>query len=81
MKQTAIQQAISIVRSRIDSIDETIMGKHTIHHLQQVERVLYDLLEAERQQIVEAVSYCLDAAMTEEEAYKEGEQYFEETYK
>jgi hypothetical protein len=81
MKKTAIQQAISIVRSRIDSIDETIMGKHTIHHLQQVERVLYDLLEAERQQIVEAVSYCLDAAMTEEEAYKEGEQYFEETYK
>jgi hypothetical protein len=81
MKQTAIQQAISIVRSRIDSIDETIMGKHTIHHLQQVERVLYDLLEAERQQIVEAVSYCLDGAMTEEEAYKEGEQYFEETYK
>jgi hypothetical protein len=81
MKQTAIQQAISIVRSRIDSIDETIMGKHTIHHLQQVERVLYDLLEAERHQIVEAVSYCLDGAMTEEEAYKEGEQYFEETYK
>ena len=81
MKQTAIQQAISIVRSRIDSIDETIMGKHTIHHLQQIERVLYDLLETEKQQIVEAVSYCLDGAMTEEEAYKEGEQYFEETYK
>jgi hypothetical protein len=81
MKQTAIQQAIAMVRSRIDSIDETIMGKHTIHHLQQIERVLYDLLEAERQQIVEAVSYCLDGAMTEEEAYKEGEQYFEETYK
>jgi hypothetical protein len=37
--------------------------------------------EMERQQIVEAVSYCLDGAMTEEEAYKEGEQYFEETYK
>ena len=81
MKQTAIQQAISMVRSRIDSIDETIMGKHTIHNLQQIERVLYDLLEAEKQQIVEAVSYCLDGAMTEKEAYKEGEQYFEETYK
>jgi hypothetical protein len=81
MKQTAIQQAIAMVRSRIDSIDETIMGKHTIHHLQQIERVLYDLLETEKQQIVEAVSYCLDGAMTEEEAYKEGEQYFEETYK
>jgi hypothetical protein len=37
--------------------------------------------EMERQQIVEAVSYCLDGAMTEEEAHKEGEQYFEETYK
>ena len=37
--------------------------------------------EMERQQIVEAVSYCLDGAMTEEEAYKEGEQYFEQTYK
>jgi hypothetical protein len=37
--------------------------------------------EMERQQIVEAISYCLDGAMTEEEAYKEGEQYFEETYK
>jgi hypothetical protein len=81
MKQTAIQQAIAMVRSRIDSIDETLMGKHTIHHLQQIERVLYDLLEVEKQQIVEAVSYCLDGAMTEEEAYKEGEQYFEETYK
>jgi hypothetical protein len=81
MKQTAIQQAIAMVRSRIDSIDETIMGKHTIHHLQQIERVLYDLLKTEKQQIVEAVSYCLDGAMTEEEAYKEGEQYFEETYK
>ncbi len=42
---------------------------------------LEEAKEMERQQIVEAVSYCLDAAMTEEEAYKEGEQYFEETYK
>jgi hypothetical protein len=81
MKQTAIQQAITMVRNRIDSIDETLIGKHTIHHLQQIERVLYDLLETEKQQIVEAVSYCLDGAMTEEEAYKEGEQYFEEKYK
>jgi hypothetical protein len=51
MKQTAIQQAIAIVRSRIDSIDETIMGKHTAHHLQQVERLLYELLEEEKDQI------------------------------
>jgi len=54
MKQTAIQQAIEMVRSRIDSIDETLMGKHTIHHLQQIERGLYDLLEAEKQQIIDA---------------------------
>jgi hypothetical protein len=50
MKQTAIQQAIVIVRSRIETIDETLMGKHTIHHLQQIERVLYDLLEEEKEQ-------------------------------
>jgi hypothetical protein len=50
MKQTAIQQAIVIVRFRIDSIDETLMGKHTAHHLQQIERDLYDLLEKEKEQ-------------------------------
>jgi secreted Zn-dependent insulinase-like peptidase len=49
MKQTAIQQAIVMVRSRIETIDETLMGKHTIHHLQQIERGLYDLLEKERE--------------------------------
>jgi hypothetical protein len=54
MKQTAIQQAIVIVRNRIESIDETLMGKHTIHHLQQVERLLYDLLKAEKEQIEDA---------------------------
>jgi hypothetical protein len=47
MKQTAIQQAISMVKSRIETIDETLMGKHTIHHLQQIERGLYELLEKE----------------------------------
>jgi hypothetical protein len=50
MKQTAMQQAIVMVRSRIETIDETLMGKHTIHHLQQIERVLYDLLEEEKEQ-------------------------------
>ena len=50
MKQTAIQQAIAMVRNRIDSIDETLMGKHIIHHLQQVERLLYELLEEEKKQ-------------------------------
>jgi hypothetical protein len=50
MKQTAIQQAIVMVRSRMESIDETLMGKHTIHHLQQIERGLYNLLEEEKEQ-------------------------------
>jgi hypothetical protein len=50
MKQTAIQQAIVMVRSRMGSIDETLMGKHTIHHLQQIERGLYNLLEEEKEQ-------------------------------
>jgi hypothetical protein len=50
MKQTAIQHAIVMVKSRIESIDETLMGKHTIHHLQQVERGLYELLETEKEQ-------------------------------
>ena len=54
MKQTAIKQAIGMVKSRIDSIDQTLMGKHTIHHLQQVERGLYNLLEAEKEQIKES---------------------------
>jgi hypothetical protein len=47
MKQTAIQQAIVMVRSRMESMNETLMGKHTAHHLQQVERGLYELLEKE----------------------------------
>ena len=32
-------------------MDETLMGKHTIHHLQQIERGLYDLLEEEKEQM------------------------------
>jgi hypothetical protein len=48
MKQTAIQQAIVMVRSRMESMNETLMGKHTAHHLQQVERGLYELLEKEK---------------------------------
>jgi len=50
MKQTAMQQGILLVRNRIESIDETLIGKHTIHHLQQVERLLYKLLDAEKEQ-------------------------------
>lgn len=50
MKQTAIQQAIVMVRSRMESMNETLMSKHTAHHLQQIERDLYDLLEKEKEQ-------------------------------
>jgi hypothetical protein len=50
MKQTAVQQAILLVRNRIDSQIDTLMGKHTTHHLQQIERDLYDLLDAEKEQ-------------------------------
>jgi hypothetical protein len=38
----------------MESMDETLMGKHTAHHIQQVERRLYDLLEEEREQIMMA---------------------------
>ena len=55
MKQTAIQQAIVMVRNRMESMNETLMGKHTAHHLQQVERDLYVLLEQEKEQIMKAV--------------------------
>lgn len=54
MKQTAIQQAIVVVRKRMESQNETLMGKHTAHHLQQVERELYNLLEEEKDQIKKA---------------------------
>ena len=72
MKQTAIQQAITIVKNRIDSLDETLIGKHTIHHLQQIERGLYDLLEEEKKQITKAYNSAIP--------FKFGEQYYNETY-
>jgi hypothetical protein len=75
MKQTAIQQAIEIVRLRIESIDETLMGKHTIHHLQQVERGLYELLQEEKEQIKDA--YRFPNTLVD----MSSEQYYNETYK
>jgi hypothetical protein len=79
MKQTAIQQAITMVRSRIDSIDETLMGKHTIHHLQQIERGLYDLLEEEREQIIIARQDGLDNGFSN--GSWDSNLYYNETYK
>ena len=75
MEQTAIQQAIIMVRNRMESMNDTLMGKHTAHHLQQVERDLYGLLKDEKEQIENAF---LDG-------YKShpylAEQYYKETYK
>jgi hypothetical protein len=75
MKQTAIQQAIAMVKSREESMDETLMGKHTIHHLQQVERGLYELLEEEKEQIMDSF---LDGYRSHPYL---AQQYYKETYK
>jgi hypothetical protein len=74
MKQTVIQQAIVMVRNRIDSQIDTLMGKHTAHHLQQVERDLYDLLEKEKEQIIEALCDGHESHPCM------AEQYYKETY-
>jgi hypothetical protein len=79
MKQTAIQKAITMVRSRMESMDETLMGKHTIHHLQQVERLLYELLDAEKEQIKD--SYEQGYSDGYPDNGNSGEQYYNETYK
>jgi hypothetical protein len=79
MTQTAIQQAIVMVRSRMESMDETLMGKHTIHHLQQVERGLYELLEMEREQIIIARQDGLDNGFSN--GSWDSNLYYNETYK
>lgn len=87
MKQTAIQQAIEMVRKRMESMNDTLMGKHTIHHLQQVERELYDLLKEEKEQIKKAY---LDSSRETCDSYgdnpphddpKFAELYYKNTYK
>jgi hypothetical protein len=75
MEQTAIQQAIAMVRSRIESIDETLMGKHSIHHLQQIERGLYELLKEEKEQIEDAY---WEGIFNGE--FLDGQGYYNETY-
>jgi hypothetical protein len=78
MKQTAIQQASVMVRSRMESMDETLMGKHTAHHLQQVERRLYDLLDTEKEQIMMAYNDGYVNAIVKRS--KNIIDYYEETY-
>jgi hypothetical protein len=79
MTQTAIQQAIAMVRNRIDSQIDTMMGKHTIHHLQQIERGLYELLEMEREQIIKARQDGLDNGFSN--GSWDSNLYYNETYK
>ena len=78
MKQTAVQQAIVMVRSRMESMDDTLMGKHSAHHLQQVERLLYDLLEDEKYQI--SIAHIEGAMKMHHKEYISGEQYYNETF-
>jgi len=81
MKQTAIQQAILMVRNRIDSQIDTLMGKHTTHHLQQVERLLYELLEAEKEQMIEfANSFYDNCGLQYGGLEKSAEEYYNEKY-
>ena len=79
MKQTAIQQAIVMVRKRMESQNETLMGKHTAHHLQQVERDLYNLLEKEKEQIIRARQDGLDNGFSN--GSWDSNLYYNETYK
>jgi hypothetical protein len=78
MNKTAIQQAIGMVRNRMESMDDTLMGKHSAHHLQQVERMLYDLIEEEKHQI--SIAHLEGATKMHHKEYKSGDQYYEETY-
>ena len=79
MKQTAIQQAIVMVRKRMESQNETLMGKHTAHHLQQIERGLYVLLEQEKEQIIRARQDGLDNGFSN--GSWDSNLYYNETYK
>ena len=81
MKQTAIQQAIAMVRNRMESQNETLMGKHTAHHLQQIERGLYDLLEKEKEQIIKSHIDAFDNIVVDFKKQEFAEQYYNETYK
>jgi hypothetical protein len=78
MKQTAIQQAIAMVRNRMESMNDTLMGKHTAHHLQQVERELYELLDTEKEQIMMAYNHGYVNAIVKRS--KNIIDYYEETY-
>ena len=81
MEQTAIQQAIVMVRKRMESQNETLMGKHTAHHLQQVERDLWNLLKEEKEQIMKSHIDAFDNIVVDFKKQEFAEQYYKETYK
>lgn len=78
MKKTAIQQAIEMVRKIMESQNDTLMGKHTVHHLQQVERELYDLLKDEKEQMNDAYKEGYFVTFPSDKDFNE---YYKETYK
>jgi hypothetical protein len=54
------------------------LNKHSAHHLQQVERLLYDLLEDEKYQI--SIAHIEGAMKMHHEEYISCEQYYNENY-
>jgi hypothetical protein len=77
MKQTAIQHAIESVRIKIEALSwyDSMISKHKIHHLKQVERELYELLEVEKEQIVNAYNHGQQIP-----PFEYAEKYYNETY-
>jgi flagellar biosynthesis/type III secretory pathway protein FliH len=80
MKQTAIQHAIESVRIKIEALSwyDSMISKHKIHHLKQVERELYELLEEEREQIIRARQDGLDNGFSN--GSWDSNLYYNETY-
>jgi hypothetical protein len=65
----------------MESMNDTLMGKHTAHHLQQVERELYELLETEKEQIIEFTNSFYDECVMEGGSLNQSvEQYYNETF-
>lgn len=77
MKYTAMQQAILAVRKRMESQNDTLMGKHTAHHLQQVERELHLLLKDEKEQMNDSYKEGYFVIFPSDKDFNE---YYQENY-
>jgi hypothetical protein len=65
----------------MESMNDTLLGKHSAHHLQQVERLLYVLLEKEKEQMIEfANNFYDECGMQYGGLEKSAEEYYNETY-